>query len=63
MRLRIQDFKCKECSYEFELMIDLDDEEDKPTCPECKGMGEAILGNPCHHKHVSHSQWRVGHGQ
>lgn len=60
MRLMMLDFQCTECGLVFESLIDLDKDGD-PLCPHCQFKGKRVIGNPRHHKHVSHSQWRVDH--
>jgi putative FmdB family regulatory protein len=61
MRLFLLDFECTECKHSFETLVDLDTDND-PVCPKCQAPSKQIIGNPKHHKHVSHSSWRIGHG-
>jgi putative FmdB family regulatory protein len=57
---KMVEFQCPECEHIFEML--LNKEEENPVCPKCNNPNcFIIIGNPQHHKHVSHSQWRIGH--
>ena len=61
-----QDFICTnpECEHIFEEFLDKRNGEFEynPPCPKCFCHSQPCLGNPKHHRHVSHSTWRMGHG-
>jgi putative FmdB family regulatory protein len=61
MQCKLVELQCIDCEHPYEYLWTFK-EEDKPICPKCGNSSyKVIIGNPMHHKHVSHSQWRVGH--
>ena len=56
----MKEFQCVDCENVFEFLVSK--EENNPVCPKCGSLHcLVVIGNPQHHKHVSHSQWRIGH--
>lgn len=60
--LWMQTFKCPKCDHDFEELVERNElDEVVVTCIKCNTVAEKVISNPLHHKHVSHSQWRIGH--
>ena len=57
--LRLNDFECinPKCQHVFEEMVYLEEGIlwKNPYCPLCYGETKPKIGNPMHHKHISHS--------
>ena len=64
--LWFQSFQCtnEECKHVFDNYVEKQGGKITiyPSCPLCQSATKNALGNPKHHKHVSHSEWRRGHG-
>lgn len=55
-------FKCVNCSNEFEDQVKVDERENV-KCPACDNKTEVVIVNPQHYRHLSWSTWQVGVGK